>query len=152
MDPVFRKLNYKGQNRIWALNAPVSFMDSLASVADESEIIESKDIDGKSDFAIIFAMQKKDLDELVHLVVPKLEEDAVFWVCYPKSTSKNYKCDYNRDTGWEVLGSYEMEPVRQVAIDDDWSALRFRHVGRIKNLKRRKGMALSEEGKRRAGK
>jgi hypothetical protein len=150
VDPVFRKLNYKKQNRIWALNPPFSFRDKLASVADESEIIENKDFDGKSEFAIFFAVLKKELDELVHLVVPKLEEDAVFWVCYPKSTSKNYKCDFNRDSGWEVLGSYEMEPVRQVAIDEDWSALRFRHVKYIKNLRRREGMALSEEGKRRA--
>jgi hypothetical protein len=152
MDAVFRKLNYKGQNLIWVLNPPGSFKNVILSVADEALITEGKDFNGKAGFAIVFAILKKDLDELVHLVVPKLEDDAVFWICYPKSASKNYKCDFNRDTGFELLGSYQMEPVRQVAIDKDWSALRFRHVKYIKNLSRREGMALSEEGKRRAGK
>lgn len=41
-------------------------------------------------------------------------------------TSKNYKCDFNRDSEWISLGKYNLEPVRQVAIDDDFSALRFR--------------------------
>jgi hypothetical protein len=32
------------------------------------------------------------------------------------------------------LGEYNLEPVRQVAIDKDWSALRFRRVDKIKTL------------------
>ncbi len=34
-----------------------------------------------------------------------------------------------------------------VAIDADWSALRFRKAVNIKNMKRRKSMAMSREGK-----
>ncbi len=152
MDAVLKKLNYKDQEKIWMLDSPVSFREIISLAAGKSEILEDRGYKGTTGFAIIFATLKKDLDELVHLVVPKLEEDAILWVCYPKSTSKKFKCDFNRDTGWEVMGSYGMEPVRQVAIDEDWSALRFRHIKYIKNLKRREGMVLSEEGKRRAGK
>ncbi len=39
---------------------------------------------------------------------------------------------------------------RQVAIDEDWSALRFRHVDFIKALKRDPKHAMSAKGKRRA--
>jgi hypothetical protein len=62
-------------------------------------------------------------------------------------TSKNYKCDINRDTGWTSLGNYNLEPVRQVAIDDDFSALRFRKVEFIKSITRRESFALTKEAK-----
>ena len=38
----------------------------------------------------------------------------------------------NCDSGWPVLGAAGFEPVRMVAIDADWSALRFRRVEHIK--------------------
>ena len=48
----------------------------------------------------------------------------------------------------EVMASFEgYEPVRQIAIDEDWSALRFRKTGKIKTMKR--GFAVTEEGKQR---
>lgn len=53
----------------------------------------------------------------------------------------------NRDTGWQTLGDLGFEPVRQIAIDEDWSALRFRRVEFIKAMKR--SFAMSKEGKKR---
>ena len=50
-------------------------------------------------------------------------------------------------SGWEVLGDRNFEPVMQVSIDADWSALRFRPVDEIQQMTR-KG-AISEEGKKR---
>ncbi len=71
-------------------------------------------------------------------------------MCYPKGSSKKYSCDFNRDTGWDIMGQYDLESVRAVAIDEDWSALRFRKVDFIKTMKR-KFEALSEKGKEKAG-
>jgi len=70
------------------------------------------------------------------------------WFAYPKGSSKRYKCEFNRDNGWAVLGSLGFEGVRMVAIDEDWSALRFRRVEYVKNMTR--SFALSEEGKARS--
>ena len=78
------------------------------------------------------------------------EGDAILWICYPKKSSKKYKCDFNRDSGWTVLGAAGYEPVRMVAIDEDWSALRFRKAENIKTLTRSK--TISQEGKKRATK
>ena len=69
------------------------------------------------------------------------------WIAYPKSTSQRYACEFNRDTGWDAMGDAGFEPVRQVAIDADWSALRFRRATYIKNWTRT--FAYSQEGKRR---
>lgn len=152
MEAVFKKLNVKGQARILVLNAPASFESALNLLAEEAEVMLTAEHAGKVGFAIIFAVMKTELEELVRQVVPQLERDAVFWVCYPKGTSKKYRCDFNRNTGWELLGEYNMEPVRQVAIDEDWSALRFRKTGEIKKFTRSSKMALSKEGKQRGRK
>jgi hypothetical protein len=152
MDPVFKKLNYKGQDKILVLNAPASFEPALSGVSAEAEVLRGAIPGGKVGFAMVFAVLKAELEELIRQVVPLLDSDAVFWICYPKGTSKKYRCNFNRDTGWELLGEYNMEPVRQVAIDEDWSALRFRNANQITNFTRSSKMALSKEGKKRAGK
>jgi len=54
--------------------------------------------------------------------------DPLLWFAYPKGSSKKYRCAFNRDTGWDVLKSLGFDTVRAVAIDEDWSALRFRRV------------------------
>jgi hypothetical protein len=74
----------------------------------------------------------------------------VIWFAYPKGSSKKYKSEINRDSGWKVLGEAGFEPVRMVAIDEDWSAVRFRRVEFIKTLTRGKEHRMSAGGKARA--
>ncbi len=69
---------------------------------------------------------------------------------YPKGTSKKYTCEFNRDNGWQRLGEHGFEPVRMVAIDEDWSALRFRRAEHIKTMTR--SSAISEAGQQKAKK
>ena len=71
---------------------------------------------------------------------------AVLWIAYPKGTSKEYKCEFNRDSGWLVLGAAGFEPVRQDAIDDDWSALRIPRVKHIKTMTRNTEGSISISG------
>ena len=152
MTTLFKKLNFKDQKEILVLNTPTSFDSELSDIADFAEI--KKDIKKVKaiDFAIIFVLTQEQIDNAIDLVFPKLNGDAVLWFCYPKGTSKKYKCDFNRDTGWEKLGKYNLEGVRQVAIDQDWSALRFRKTEYIKTLTRRESYAISKDGKERTKK
>jgi len=46
----------------------------------------------------------------------------VLWVAYPKGN----KSDTDRDTLWPIVGEYGLKPNAQVAVDEVWSALRFR--------------------------
>ena len=150
MDAVFKKLNYRGQERVHIFNHPGSFETNLGSLEGEAEIKTSARKNDTIEFAMLFATKQAEIDKAVPKFAPKLEGDAVLWICYPKGTSKNYSCDFNRDTGFEILGEYDLEPVRMVAIDDDWSALRFRKVDYIRSLKRKSSMALSRKGKARS--
>jgi hypothetical protein len=102
-----------------------------------------------TEFVICFVTTQIEIEQFISAIYQKLKGDAIIWLCYPKMTSKNYKCDFNRDSGWTSMGKYNLEPVRQVAIDDDFSALRFRKVEFIKTITRRESFAITREAKKR---
>ncbi len=53
---------------------------------------------------------------------PDLAAPAAFWVAYPKGG----RADINRDSLWPILAEHGFRPISQVALDETWSALRFR--------------------------
>ena len=85
-------------------------------------------------FALVFATKQAEVDTLSKVLASKAEGDALLWFAYTKGTSKQYKCEFNRDTGWNAMRGAGFGTVRQVAIDEDCSALRFRRVEYIKPL------------------
>ncbi len=131
MATVFEKLNLKDQREILVLNAPESFIPQLASL-HEVTIHRNLRATGPIQFALAFVTHKQEVDELTGPLAELAQGDAILWFAYPKGTSKKYQCDFNRDTGWSALNALGFETVRAVAIDDDWSALRFRRKQFIK--------------------
>jgi hypothetical protein len=146
MTPIFKKLNLKDQNEIVVINAPDSFEPELASLSGIT-ILRSLSAAKRVTFSLCFVTTQEEIAEIVDQLVEKTEGDATIWFAYPKGSSKKYKSSINRDKGWEALGQHGYEPVRQVAIDEDWSALRFRGVEFIKSMTRSQKMALSQQGK-----
>jgi hypothetical protein len=147
MSPLFKKLNVGAQQVIHVLNAPESFERELVGL--EGVTIE-RSVSGRSRFAIAFVVTQAELDVASARLAKACEGDAVLWIAYPKRTSKKYKCEFNRDSSWTTLGAAGFEPVRMVAVDADWSALRFRRVEHIKTMARNPAGAISEAGKRKA--
>jgi len=137
MDSIFSKLNYKEGKTIYVLNYPETFVKALNTLSSEIEVLKEINPNDRIDFILLFTTSKRELEDFVKSVNPCLNGDTVFWLAYPKGTSKKYKCDFNRDTSWEMLAPYDMLPVRQISIDDDWSALRFRKKEFIKKLSRK---------------
>ena len=148
---VFEKLNLKDQSRIVVLNSPESFEPELASLRD---VTVRRDLKGGEDitFSLAFVTKQKEVDTLAKAVAKRVKSDAVIWFAYPKGTSKKYKSEINRDSGWRVLGESGFEPVRMVAIDGDWSAVRFRRVEFIKSLTRPQEFRMTAQGRARASK
>jgi NRPS condensation-like uncharacterized protein len=145
MNVVFKKMNYKDQKVIHAINSPDSFEKELKEMSVNAAIKKQLKATDKAEFIIAFCTKQSEIDKLTPLFAKALEGDGLLWFAYPKGTSKNYKCDFNRDTGWAILGKHGFEGVRQVAIDEDWSALRFRRVEHIKTMIR--SFAMTKEGK-----
>jgi hypothetical protein len=139
----FAKLNLKDQAEIVVLNAPASFEPELKSLKGVTVRRDAKG--GDIDFSLAFVMTQKEVDTLGPQVAKKAKGDAVVWFAYPKGSSKKYKSQINRDNGWAVMGDAGFEPVRMVAIDEDWSAVRFRRVEFIKTMNRPEDVRLTKK-------
>ena len=148
MTPLFKKLNLGNCDTILVLNAPQSFEAELSQL-DEVKILRKATAKLKSPFAIAFVTTQAECDQFSSTLAKATEGDSIVWIAYPKGSSKKYECEFNRDKGWTVIGDAGFEPVRQVAIDEDWSALRFRRTEHIKSMTRSNSMAISTEGKQR---
>jgi len=131
MSEIFEKLNLKDQQEILVLHAPESFQPELARLPILTIHYHIESVPEIS-FFLAFVTRKSEVDELAKAVASRTPGDAIVWFAYPKGTSKKYTCDFNRDTGWGVLKALGFDTVRAVAIDDDWTALRFRRVEYIK--------------------
>ncbi len=131
MASVFEKLNLKDRQEIVVLHAPPSFEAELARlpVMTIHRHLESV---AETGFLLAFVTKQSEVDALAAKVAQRAKGDAVVWFAYPKGTSKKYKCDFNRDTGWDKLKAAGFDTVRAVAIDEDWTGLRFRRVEFIK--------------------
>ena len=149
MTPVFKKMNVKDQESLTILNPADSFKVEIEALKSYGQSIKSE-LDKKSiEWILIFVQSKAEVLIIMPQINQQLIADAMLWFAYPKKSSKKYSSDISRDDGWQPLGVYGWEGVRQVAIDEDWRALRFRRVEHIKNISRSSSMAMTAEAKKR---
>jgi hypothetical protein len=106
------KLQLKPGQTVALVNAP-------AGVATELPIAPPPEADG----VLAFVVTAADLDAAGAAVDAALS-DRLAWIAYPKAGGLG--TDLNRDRLAALMGDRGAQPVRQVAIDDVWSALRFR--------------------------
>jgi hypothetical protein len=149
MDATLKKLNVKDHDRIVVIGTPPE-LASLVGSWDEDLNVSNRL--GKEERAVlVFVRSCADIVERASRVAATLADDALFWWAYPKRSSKRYDSDIRRDDSWQPLGDLGFEGVRQVTLDDDWSALRFRRPEHIRSMERDARRAMSARGKERTG-
>jgi hypothetical protein len=147
MSPLFKKLNLGTHAVIHVLNAPQSFAPELALLKG---VTVKRSVSGHAGFAMAFVITQAELDAASRTLAAACVGDAILWMVYPKGTSRKYRCEFNRDSGWPLLGAAGFEPVRMVAVDEDWSAVRFRRAEHIKTMTRSREHRISPAGRKRA--
>ncbi len=131
MATVTEKLNLKDQQEVVVLNAPESFQPELAQLPAIT-IHHHLESVAEAGFWLAFVTRKSEIEALAPKIARRAKGDAIVWFAYPKGTSKKLKCDFNRDTGWDAMRAEGFDTVRAIAIDEDWTGLRFRRVEYIK--------------------
>ena len=116
---VAEKLLIKPNTTLWASHA-----DRVALVGPLPDAVDTVGSLDEATTGLVFADSAADVREILTAQKDRLTAPAVFWVAYPKAN----KADINRDTLWPILGDFGMRPISQVAVDETWSALRFRPV------------------------
>lgn len=125
---LLNKLQHTG-GQVVVLNAPPEFSPVMDKWRAEGLPVSQRRTPG-SHFVLAFVRSCGDIERMAGAVVTSVGTDGVLWFAFPKATSRRYHSDIGRESSWSVLGRMGFEGVRQVAIDEDWTALRFRRVER----------------------
>jgi hypothetical protein len=120
-----KKLLIKPGQHILILNAPPSYITQLGELL--SDTVLSQKAEGQFDLVQVFAYSQAELEQFAPQAFQSLKKDALFWISYPKVSSRAY-VDLNRDKGWEAITSAGFEGVSLISIDETWSAMRFKPV------------------------
>jgi hypothetical protein len=76
----------------------------------------------EADTAVLFVADQAELRATLAAHAGDLLSPDVLWFAYPKGG----RADINRDSLWPIVAEHGLRPITQVAVDETWSALRFR--------------------------
>ncbi|MEY4052631.1 MAG: hypothetical protein EB092_02520 [Chitinophagia bacterium] len=131
---ILEKLQLKEEKNILIQGLPSSVEKQFAKLSynkNLTPLLKTR----KIDFALIFAINQLQLNNILKEVFPALHPESKLWIAYPKTTSKIVS-DLNRDASWEILSKNEFEAVRQITLDHVWTAMRFKKLDQIPNRNR----------------
>jgi hypothetical protein len=115
---VAAKLQLKPGSSVAVLGIPESVDLQLP------EDVDSTAAPGGADAVIAFAIDGAALKAVAAPAITAAREDRLAWIAYPKAGKLS--TDLNRDILAGLAEQLGAQPVRQVAIDETWSAMRFR--------------------------
>ena len=110
------KLLIKPNTTVWSSHT--SHLNLIEPLPESVQHVERPE---QATTALLFADDARSLRDILNEHKDRLLRPNI-WVAYPKAN----RVDINRDTLWPILGEYGMRPIAQVALDDVWSAMRFR--------------------------
>ena len=108
-----KKLNLKPGTPLHVIGKPADVDLGDVATTKSSEVA-----------VLVFVRSIADLDARAKPVIEAAKQDRLAWIAYPKAGQLD--TDLNRDILWKHLQGKGIQGVRQIAIDDVWSALRFR--------------------------
>lgn len=123
------KLQIKPGMRLGIFNAPTDNPDLLDDLAADVTRVDDA-APGSLDALLLFAANVAELEEFAPQVLPLIKHDGLLWLAYPKKSGK-IKSDINRDVGWNVVNREGLRAIRQISIDETWSALRWRPLDKV---------------------
>ncbi len=135
MDEILKKLKYKDQVRIAVVNAPDGFRNRISSLLPGVQIDTEINARYLYEFMIAFTPASSDVEKIGPSCIHNLSDDGKLWMAYPRGNSRRSGTDINRDHGWNSVEETGFRRVSQVAVDNDWSAVRFRNAKYVKSGK-----------------
>jgi hypothetical protein len=109
-----KKLNVKSGMRVRVLARPDGIDLTGLTTTDAAD----------AEAQIVFVRTLAEAEELGDAAVLAARAGKVTWMAYPKA--RQLGTDLNRDILWKFMQGKGIEANRQIALDDTWSAMRFR--------------------------
>ena len=112
------KLQIRAGATVLVRNAPEGF------ALDLPESVQRAGPGEQADVVLVFVRDSSEVASHSAPFVEAARRDAIAFIAYPKAGQLG--TDLNRDVLWDALRREGLRGVRQVSLDDVWSAMRFR--------------------------
>jgi hypothetical protein len=109
--------------KLIVLNAPKGYADHLTKELKDLTI--STRAAGQAEAVLLFVNSLAEVAERTPKAGKLVKPGGMLWIAYAKGSSK-VKTDVNRDKLWVAVKPFGWQPIRQIALDEVWSALRFK--------------------------
>lgn len=130
MGALAKKMQLQAGHRVAVINPPLGYIDRLLQpVQSGAELVEPTE-GADLDFVQLFVHDRAELDQHAPTALGAVKDDGLLWICYPKGGSKA-GTDLNRDILWQRMQQDGVEGVSLIAIDEVWSAMRFRPADKV---------------------
>lgn len=126
---LIKRLGIKPGQRLLIVNAPPGYIDRLTPLPENATLTEQ--MEGVYDFVNVFVHNQAEVEHYAVPALQALKPGGLLWLAYPKRNSK-VKTDLTRDIGWEAIKNAGYDAIAQVAVDETWTATRFRPLADIK--------------------
>ncbi len=123
-NPVLQKLRMKSGQQAAVVGAPESVRAVVTDIPEGVDLSES--LVGQFDFILCFVTTKLQAEQMAPSLKAAMKPGAILWLSYPKG--KSMPTDLNRDVLFAAMKAHGLQAVSNVAIDEVWSALRFKVV------------------------
>jgi hypothetical protein len=134
-NPLIKKLGLKPGMRALVMAAPEGYLNRLTPLPEGVDIATMPT--ATYEFVQFFATRMAEIEKTAPGLLQRAAPGAVFWITYPKKTS-GIESDLSRDILAAAMTDKGWRPVSIVALDDVWSALRFRPIADVKSKKKAK--------------
>lgn len=118
--PIAERLQVKGERRLAVIGASPALDKRIGVTKARTEA-------AKADVVLLFTLDLAGFKARLPPLLKTLPKAAIFWVAYPKLTSA-LAADLSRDVIHKLAPGYGLDTVSQIAIDEDWSALRLKRM------------------------
>ena len=129
-NPLIKKLQVKPGQRALFLHTPQGYVESLGALPESVALVDGPP--GTLDFVQLFVRDSAELAAYAPVALAAIKRDGVFWISYPKKSS-GIVSDLTRDEGWAPITAAGLRPVTQIAVDETWSAVRWRPIELVKS-------------------
>ena len=129
--PLAKKLRLAAGQRVVVLNAPDGYLALLEP--GPAGIKTQLEPDRAYDVVVLFVKGTEELRRLGSAAVRATGPNGLLWIAYPKGGQTKGATDLpatpwwvQRDVLGDITGEKGYKPVAFVAVDGDWTALRFK--------------------------
>lgn len=136
------KLRLAAGQRIAVVGSPGDYADIIGGLPDGATL--TREPTTAADVIHLFVRDRAELAARWPAVAAAMRPETTLWISYPKR-GPGVTTDLTRDVGWAPVRESGYDPVTQVAIDETWSAMRYRHDPALRAAREARGARVGRD-------